>query len=226
MNRHQVYIRIGLFGNEINNLIVAKTDLSKLSASEYKGYYTDYLGYLVRNTFDANDRLTFVTYQPSELTLSANEVIEHTKYLFGDLPYVEVIEQTYVNSSLLKCGHLVDGYHSHLLIKESDYLTIKNKIDSLNLNILDKFTYNLDGLINRYFIKQAGTSRQRILPIKNIPTTQPKPTETITTLVTVKRIVKLIASLALVLHNVLDKYKTQKRFINKIDVKHRFVDDT
>ncbi len=148
---------------------MAKTDLSKLSTKEYKGYFTDYLEYLVRNTFDVKDRLMFVTYQPTELTLLDAEVIEHTKYLFGDLNYVEVLEQTFVSSGLLKSGHLADGYHSHLLIRESDYLLIKNKIDSLGLNIIAKFTYNLEGLISDYLIKQAGTTHLRKLPIKNMP---------------------------------------------------------
>lgn len=209
---------------------MAKTDLSKLSAKEYKGYFTDYLEYLVRNTFDIIDRLMFVTYQPTELTLSDTDVVEHTKYLFGDLPYVEVLEQTFVSSGLLKCGHLIDGYHSHLLIRESDYLAIKNKIDSLGLNIVAKFTYNLDGLISDYLIKQAGTTHLRKLPIQNIPIKKSEPialpeTVTVTIGIRIKTQVQIVLR---VFRKVSVSLNVSYRFknINKIYWMHMFVDDT
>ena len=147
-----------------------KTDLSKLSNSEYRYYFNDILNYLVRKTFEPNERLMFVTYQPKELTLDFKIVAEHTYNLFGAFNYVEVLEQTYLAKNILKMGHLINGYHSHILIRESDYLIVEPKLKGLKLNIVSKFTYNLSGLTDGYLLKQAGVTYNRVLPTQNIPT--------------------------------------------------------
>ncbi len=202
-------------------------DLSKLSNWEYRCTFNDWLNYYVRKTFKPNERLMFVTYQPKELVLDFKKVADYTHSLFKSYRYIEVLEQTYLIKNLNKNGHLIDGYHSHILISESDYKDVKEKIKNLKIDVVAKFTYDLSGLTEGYLLKQAGQTINRILPTQNIPIPVPQLiTETIT--VTAIKIIKL--KFKPVINYVIEIFQNAliKRAVttNKIKVALRFIDDT
>jgi len=142
-------------------------DASELPLEKYRKVFGDYLEYYVRNTFNSDKRgLLFVTYQPKGIRLNPMDVIEKTKELFGRFAYVEVIEQTYKISNLHKVAGFINGYHSHILIKESDYKTIEDQLKGLDIKAVR--IWGLDGIYN-YLSKQAGLVHTRILPIQNLP---------------------------------------------------------
>lgn len=197
-------------------------DVTKQTPYQFKQYFREWLDKYIRDTFNVNDILVFVTYQPPQPEWSSAKVIEHTQQLFGSLKYVAVIEQTYEKSNMYNYADYIDGYHSHLIMTESDYDSIKH--DLTEHDIVANVVFDLDGL-KYYLTKQAGDRYNRTLPILNIPIAKHTPIETQTMVVVVTGVVNVVKAPVLVFHNVL-KVKVQKRFINKIDVKHRFIDDT
>lgn len=198
-------------------------DVTKQSPYQFRQYFREWLDKYIRNLFNVNDVLVFVTYQPPKPEWSSAKVIEHTQQLFGAVRHITVIEQTFKKSNMYNYADYIDGYHSHLVMTESDYDSIKHQL--VGHDIVAKVVYNLDGL-KYYLTKQSGDTYNRTLPILNIPIAQPLPLETITTMVAVECEVNLEPAAEPVFHNVLRKCKTQKRFINKLDVKNRFIDDT
>ena len=139
----------------------------KQSNSEFNGSFNDTLNVLVKSTFDPSDVLLFITYQPDELILDPNIVKEHTSRLLQGVRYVEVIEQTFKNSNRYNNGGYVDGYHSHILMREADYDAIKSQLNGYD--IVKKRVYDREGLINRYLSKQAGLTNNRLLPTRHFP---------------------------------------------------------
>ena len=199
----------------------------KLTSIEFNGYCKDVLKVLMKNTFSPEDELLFVTYQPQKLTLTANEVKEYTYKLFYRYKYVEVIEQTFKSKKGLRYnyGAYINGYHSHVLIKKSDYYKIKENLEGFNF--VDKVVYDLDGLTERYLVKQAGITYNRLLPTNNIPTPQLSEGKEITTKTVTAQIVRQVKL------TVLKPFQRIKNgivllmcFINKIDSIHMFIDDT
>ena len=197
--------------------------------SESKGYYRDVLQSQINNTFNlSDDRLLFITYQPTEKTYLSQTVKDFTYELFKDYPYIEVIERTYQYSAKKNGCSYDDTYHSHILIRLDDYKALERKLGynlGVKLDIVDRIVWDLDGLVDRYLIKQKGiTSLDMDLPFRNIPSRKTIP-ETVDEIINI--IVELQEQCVLkVFHNVFKNYKTQNGFINKIDVKHRFIDDT
>lgn len=207
-----------------------KTDLSKLSNSEYRYYFNDILNYLVRKTFEPNERLMFVTYQPKELTLDFKIVAEHTHNLFGVFNYVEVLEQTYLTNNLLKSGHLIDGFHSHILMRESDYIDIKDDLKSLGVNVVGKFTYDLAGLTDGYLLKQAGVTYNRVLPTQNTPTIikQELEQEQISKVKPTKTLILFLDRWIIFKQLVYNLIESKKKLIEALKITrwHRYIDDT
>lgn len=201
--------------------------------SESKGYYRDVLQSQLNNTFNlSDDRLLFITYQPTEKTYLSETVINFTNSLFKDYPYIEVIERTYKYSAKKNGCSYDDTYHSHILIRLDDYKELERKLGynlGVKLDIVDRIVWDLDGLVDRYLIKQKGiTSLDMDMPIRHVPLKKTEPItipETVTETISVE--IKLHGQGVLkVFHNVLKIIKPQNGFINKIDVKHRFIDDT
>jgi hypothetical protein len=197
----------------------------KQTEQEYYGYSKDVLGSLIRSTFNMTDELVFITYQPAKQQLDHKQVTEQTYQLFGQIKYVEVIEQTFKVSKIYNSGAYIDSYHSHLIAKASDYNAIKNKLDGLG--IVTKFVYDIEGL-KQYLTKQAGNNYNRILPTQNIPIAVKETiSETITS--AVKELIRIIVFRTKLFFQL---YKAQsnlfKRFItiNKIERMLMYVDDT
>ncbi len=199
----------------------------ELTSNEFNGYCKDVLKVLMKNTFSPEDELLFVTYQPQKLTLTANEVREYTNKLFYRYKYVEVIEQTFKSKKGLRYnyGAYINGYHSHLLIKKSDYNKIKEHLEGIN--IVDKVIYDLDGLTERYLVKQAGITYNRLLPTNNIPTPQLSEVGEIAIKTVAEQIVKQVKITVLkAFQRIKDGIVLLMFFINKIDSIHMFIDDT
>lgn len=110
--------------------------------------------------------MVFVTYQPDTLTLTFDEVAEHTREMYGKFKYIEVIEQTFKVSKRYNTAGYIDGYHSHIIMLKSDYLLVSDKYNSLDIKA--KRVYYMDGLIE-YLSKQAGVNPNQPLPMRNIP---------------------------------------------------------
>ena len=71
-----------------------------MTESEAKGYYRDVLQSQLSNTFNlSEDRLLFITYQPTDKTYLPQTVKDFTHELFNDYQYIEVIEKTYKYSA-------------------------------------------------------------------------------------------------------------------------------
>lgn len=198
-------------------------DVTKQNPYQFKQYFREWLNKYIRDTFNVNDVLMFVTWQPPKPQWSSVKVIEHSQQLFGGVKNVTVIEQTFEKSNMYNYADYIDGYHSHLIMTESDYGIIKHELKGHD--VVAKVVYDLEGL-KYYLTKQAGDTYNRTLPMLNIPISQPQPLETITTVVVVKYLTKLVAPAMPVFQNVSKTYRISKRFTTKIDIKHRFIDDT
>ncbi len=135
--------------------------------SEFNEHFKDVLECYVKKLFKPKDILLFVTYQPHSLEFDPNAVLDVTKHFFGSYPFVEVLEQTFKTSNRYNYSNYIDGYHSHLIIKESDYDLVKDQLK--DLDIVTKVIYDLEGLIKRYLSKQAGIFNDRKDPIINNP---------------------------------------------------------
>jgi hypothetical protein len=143
--------------------------LKKLTEQEYNWYFSDYLNSLVRKTFCKEDGLLFfVRYQPDYREYDHKIIQETTKELFGRFKYVEVIEQTFERRVLFGDGDYVNAFHSHVIMKESDYITIEDELIESGIDVEPKPVWGLQKLTG-YLRKQAGMRPHRILPIQNIP---------------------------------------------------------
>ncbi len=210
------------------------TSLGKVrTESESKGYYRDVLQSQLNNTFDlSEDRLLFITYQPTEKTYLPQTVIDFTYELFKDYPYIEVIERTYKHKAKKNGSDFDDTYHSHILIRLDDYNALERKLGhklGVKLNIVDKVVWDLDGLVERYLIKQKGVTRLDMdLPIRHFPVlrseTEPQPIK-----VTIGIRLKLRVQCALrVFYSVSISKIVSDCFkkTNKLYWRHIFIDDT
>ena len=142
--------------------------------SESKGYYRDVLQSQLNNTFNlSDDRLLFITYQPTEKTYLRQTVIDFTHELFKEYRYIEVIERTYKHIAKRNGSGFDDTYHSHIIIRLDDYKALERKLGhklGIKLDIVDRIVWDLDGLVERYLIKQKGiTSLDMDLPISHFP---------------------------------------------------------
>lgn len=210
--------------------------------SESKGYYRDVLQSQINNTFNlSEDRLLFITYQPTEKTYLASTVTDFTKELFKDYPYIEVIERTYQYSAKKNGCSFDDTYHSHILIRLNDYKSLEAKLGyklGLRLDIVDRIVWDLDGLVDRYLIKQKGvTSLDMDLPIRHLPDNKKVHftiNETVNepfiiqSAVQAADIIELILSINKVFRSVSINNIVSECFenINKIYWMHMFIDDT
>ncbi len=196
-------------------------NVKNLSVIQFNGYFKDWLNSLVRKTFSGETDLYFITYQPHELTLLSNEVKAHTKALFGNVKYVEVIEQTFIENKVYNTGNYIDGYHSHLIVKESDYKKIAHTLTEFDIKA--KWVYDLTGL-KEYLSKQAGGTRNRILPTRNVP---PPTIEIIVTNVK-QATYKVINIVVVTVRFIPSSIFVAERLlpVNKINRKHMFIDDT
>jgi len=209
---------------------------------ESKCYYRDVLQSQVNNTFNiSEDRLLFITYQPTDKTYLPQTVRDFTYELFKEYPYIEVIERTYqYNAKKNGCSY-DDTYHSHILIRLDDYKALERKLGhnlGVKLDIVDRIVWDLDGLVNRYLIKQKGnTSLDMDLPIRHLPNnkkenltineTVNKPTIIISAAIAAD-IIKPVLLIKKVFHGILINKIVSNRFkkINKIYWMHMFINDT
>ena len=145
----------------------------KQTPQQFNEHFKAVLNSLINKTFSANEELLFVTYQPDELVLSNVELAAHTHELFGSIKYVQVIEQTFLHSKVYNSGNYINGFHSHLIVSQSEYATIETQLQQYD--IVAKVVYDIDGLANRYLAKQAGVTINRLLPTVNIPTPKAQP---------------------------------------------------
>lgn len=202
-------------------------DVTKQNPYQFKQCFREWLDKYIRDTFNVTDVLVFVTYQPPQPEWSSAKVIEHTQQLFGGVKNVTVIEQTFKKNNMYNYADYIDSYHSHLVMKESCYDSIKHQL--LGHDIVAKVVYNLEGL-KYYLAKQAGDTYKRALPMLNIPIHYSEPIsahETITE--TIDVIIKSqVQSVLRVFHRVSISFKVSECFknINKIYWMHMFVDDT
>ena len=199
-----------------------------LTDSEYHGVYQDTFDVLVKNTFVTNDILVFLTYQPEVLTLDSNQVTGHTHQLLCQFPYLEVLEQNFKYNNLYNYGEYIDGFHSHIIIRECDYKRL-SKQQLSGLDIVAKVVWDLDRLINKYLSKQAGQTRSRLLPTSHIPRVSFETiSEKINHVTKIKTSKVLVTKVIQVFQNVLINQILPKCFKrkNKIDWIHMFVDDT
>jgi hypothetical protein len=200
-------------------------DLKKQTPYEYYNYFKEYLWSLLKRTFNINDVLVFVTYQPRQITYLPNEVREQTKQLFGAFPYVEVIEQTYEKKKTKRYGKFVGSYHSHILIRKSDYETIEHQLR--HLDIVAEKVYNFDRLKEWYLVKQAGQTPDRILPTQNIPIPLPQLIEETTTVQVIKKTVLKLKQVVNLVIKILHYAQISSEIrINKIKVALMYVNDT
>ena len=202
-------------------------DVTKQSPYQFKQYFREWLEKYIRDTFNVNDVLIFITYQPPKPEWSSEKIIERTQQLFDGVKHVVVIEQTFEKSNMYNYADYIDGYHSHLIMTESDYDSVKHQL--AGHDIVTKVVYDLDGL-KYYLTKQAGDTYNMTLPILNMPInnseriSEPETiTETIGT-----RIKSQVQRVLKVFLKVLKSFKISECFknINKIYWIHMFVDDT
>lgn len=139
----------------------------RLTPFEFRWLYSDILKCNIKETFNPGEFLLFVTYQPSTTTFDPKEVSKFTFEKLCGFRYIEVLEQNFETSRMKNNGKYSDGFHSHILISESDFDTIKN--DLKGFNIKEKTVYNIDGLTERYLIKQKGITPYGEKPFKHIP---------------------------------------------------------
>ena len=142
-------------------------EISKQTPQQFHEYFKDVLNSLVKNTFKDEKELLFITYQPDELELSNEVVAAQTLQLFGAIKFVSVLEQTFFYSKVYNSADYTNGFHSHLIVAASDYETIENQLEGLD--IVSKWVYNIDGLVFKYLPKQAGATYHRLLPTVHIP---------------------------------------------------------
>lgn len=202
-------------------------DVTKQSPYQFKQYFREWLDKYIRILFNVNDVLVFVTYQPPKPEWSSTKVIEHTNQLFGGVKHVVVIEQTFEKSNMYNYADYIDGYHSHLIMTESDYDSIKHELTGHD--IVAKVVYDLEGL-KYYLTKQAGDTHNWTLPILNMPINKSEPIlapETVTETIGIR--IKLQAQRVLkVFRKVSIRVKVSDCFknINKIYWVHMFINDT
>jgi hypothetical protein len=153
-------------GKIVNNLMIGING-KKLTPSEFRGVYLDVLKSDIKEAFNTGELLLFVTYQPLTTTFDPKEVSDFTFERLSGFNYIEVLEQNFETSRMKNNGKYSDGYHSHILLKESDFDTVKN--DLKGFNIKEKTVYDLDRLTEKYLIKQKGITPYRERPFKNIP---------------------------------------------------------
>ena len=213
-----------------------------MTESEAKGYYRDVLQSQLSNTFNlSEDRLLFITYQPTDKTYLPQTVKDFTHELFNDYPYIEVIEKTYKYSAKKNCSYFDGTYHSHILIRLDDYKALERKLGyklDVKLDVVDKFVWDLDGLVNRYLIKQKGiTSLDMDLPIRHIPNNKKEQftiNETVDVPIIIQSaaqaadIIELVLLINKVFHGVSISNIVSECFkkTNKIYWMHMFIDDT
>lgn len=196
-------------------------NVKDLTAKQFNGYFKDWLNSQVRKTFICETDLYFITYQPHELTLLSDDVKVHTKALFGSIKYVEVIEQTFIENKVYNTGNYSDGYHSHLIVTVSDYKKIAQTLTEFDIKA--KWIYDLTGL-KEYLSKQAGATRNRILPTRNVP---PPTIENIITEVkqaTYKVINIIVVTVQFIPISIFIPKKLLP--VNKIKRKQMYIDDT
>lgn len=140
--------------------------INELTIDEYRGYFEDILGSQVRKGFGEDKMLVHVVYQPPKLELNHEQVSTDTYLLFKDYKYVEVLEQTYKQSRTYNYAGYINGYHSHIIMREADFKLIREELS--DLNIKDILVYTLDGLMC-YLQKQVGFTYTRLLPTLNLP---------------------------------------------------------
>ncbi len=199
-----------------------------LTNSEYRGVFQDRFNRIVRNTFEVNDVLLFVTYQPKKLTLDYHEVTGHTHQLLKTFPYLEVLEQNFKYNNLYNYGEYVDGYHSHIIIKEGDYHRLsEQQLDGID--IVAKVVWDLERLINEYLSKQAGQTYHRLLPESHIPISSAETVSETINQVTKAILAKVLINECIVLFSAVSANEPLPKYfksINKIDGANMFVDDT
>ncbi len=209
---------------------------------ESKGYYRDVLQSQVNNTFNiSEDRLLFITYQPTDKTYLPQTVRDFTYELFKEYPYIEVIERTYKHLAKRNGSEFDDTYHSHILIRLDDYKALERKLGhnlGVKLDIVDRIVWDLDGLVNRYLIKQKGiTSLDMDLPISHIPNNKKEQftiNETVNVPIIIQSaaqaadIIELVLLINKVFQNVSINNIVSECFkkTNKIYWMHMFIDDT
>lgn len=169
----------------------------------------------------------FVTYTPCELTLNYKEVSDKTAELFNQFKYIEVLEQNFQTNKVYNYSEYIDGFHSHILIRESDYKLIKSKLK--NYDIVAKLAYDLNNLINVYLRKQAGATNNRLLPTKHAPLPEIEPTSSLSEKTSIEaiseRFIPLVVDVIWIVSHVLRTHKNKDR-INKIRRNNMFVNDT
>ncbi len=204
-----------------------KTNEVTQSPQEFREYFTDILNSYVRTTFDKDEVLIFVTYTPYELTLNHKEVSDKTAELFKGCKYVEVLEQNFKTSKRYNYSEYIDGFHSHLIMRASDFKLVQSKLKSYN--IVGKVIYDFDNLINVYLRKQAGATRNRLFPIKHIPLDEVEPVSSLQhempTEAISERFISTIVNVIRIVSSVLRTHKNKDR-INKIRWSNMFVNDT
>ncbi len=114
----------------------------ELTSSELYGVFQDEFNRIVKHAFNVNDILLFVTYQPDTLTLDYNNVTGHTHQLFKQFPYLEVLEQNFRYNNLYNYGEYIDGYHSHIIMRERDYYSLP-KDQLKGLDIVEKVIWDI-----------------------------------------------------------------------------------
>jgi|GEM_PF-5051272 hypothetical protein len=164
-----------MFGSEDTIESMPVFNVKKQTPKEFNDSFKDVLSSLIRKTFDPKDQLLFVTYQPDILTLDPSQVRQDTSQMLARIRYVEVIEQTFKTSNKYNNSGYIDGYHSHLLIREADYNKVKDRFQGLDVVV--KVVYDLAGLATRYLSKQAGVCHDRIPPTNHIPMVKLEPME-------------------------------------------------
>jgi hypothetical protein len=206
---------------------VSKINELTQSPQEFREYFTDVFNSHVRTTFDKDDVLMFITYTPCELTLNHKEVSDKTAELFNGFKYIEVLEQNFKTNKVYNYSEYIDGFHSHILIRESDYKLIKSKLK--NYDILAKLVYDLNNLINVYLRKQAGATNNRLLPTKHIPLPESEPISNRSEKTSIEaipeRFILLVVDVIRIVSYVLRTQKNNER-INKIRRNNMFVNDT
>jgi len=137
-----------------------------MTAKEYFNYYGDCFGALLRKAFNKKEILVFLSYQPEKITSDYNQVKADTKLLFAKYTYVETIERNFVRRRMYNDGDYADGFHSHLIMRESDYLKIEKELTGV-INIDGRVVYDLEELTEKYLAKQTIDMYPRLLPTLN-----------------------------------------------------------
>lgn len=130
--------------------------------TEFYTYFQDVLASQIKKTCKSTD-LVFLTLQPQQLYLNSKTLSEHTATLFNKMNYVEVREQNFKVSKRYDVSDYIDGWHSHLILEETDYEKRKGALVGYDIKV--KPIYDLPRLI-MYLAKQAV--RNRLLPVSSL----------------------------------------------------------